>query len=60
MSIIKINVLLPDRQNAGKDKELFRAVLEVDDNLDFDYCTLTKAFGILFPKDKIIQFTLLN
>ena len=46
---IKIKVLVNDPLKAGEFKEVFRQVVDLDENISFDYNLVERTFRLLFP-----------
>lgn len=53
--MLKICVRVP-QSCSDKYKELFRSTIEFNDSLSLDFNTLIKAFDMLFPTNKIVEF----
>ena len=57
---IEIMVSIPDRQDIGKVKDLFRVVNFVDDSVRYDFQSVVKGLRVLFPDESaVISFRLL-
>lgn len=59
MKKLKIVISIPDKFKVGEFKELNRYSIDFDSSVSIDFNMLLKAFDILYPSNKIVEFKII-